>query len=228
MSKKYKEYSEENYIETSPILTIENHKKIINQMEKKICRIIINNYSKGSGFFCKIPLDNRDFIGLVTCHHFLNKESIYANNIIIIELNNGEVKKEITIDESRVFYTKEEYDITIVEIIPDDKIDLSNCLELDNKYYDIHNYERIYEKQLVYVLHYPNGDECLSSYGNLNVVQDSNKYKIHHYCSTKYGSSGSPIILLNNLKVIGIHIGGLNKHNINVGNLNILYTIILY
>ena len=35
--------------------------------------------------------------------------------------------------------------------------------------------------------------------------------KINHYCNTKDGSSGSPILSLNNFKVIGVHYGGLNE-----------------
>ena len=40
-----------------------------------------------------------------------------------------------------------------------------------------------------------------------------------HFCSTKAGSSGSPIINLLNYKVIGIHKGTMEKRNWNLGSL---------
>ena len=36
---------------------------------------------------------------------------------------------------------------------------------------------------------------------------------IIHNCHTTYGSSGSPILSLNTLKVIGIHSGGIKNDN---------------
>ena len=42
--------------------------------------------------------------------------------------------------------------------------------------------------------------------------------KIRHYCNTEKGSSGSPILSLNNFKVIGVHFGGSEKNiKINLG-----------
>ena len=40
----------------------------------------------------------------------------------------------------------------------------------------------------------------------MDIVFNKNEYYIRHECSTSGGSSGSPIILLNNSKVIGIHL----------------------
>ena len=39
---------------------------------------------------------------------------------------------------------------------------------------------------------------------------------IKHTCSTNYGSSGAPILLLETLKVIGIHTGSLNIFNFGI------------
>ena len=51
------------------------------------------------------------------------------------------------------------------------------------------------------------------AYGNIKQIQD--KKNIYHTCCTEEGSSGSPILSLNNYKVIGIHYGsyhlGFNK-----------------
>jgi len=44
------------------------------------------------------------------------------------------------------------------------------------------------------------------SYGLMKDVL--NDKKINHYCNTKDGSSGSPILSLSNFKVIGVHFEG--------------------
>ena len=59
----------------------------------------------------------------------------------------------------------------------------------------------------LYILHYPN-QLCAVSYGILSNISE---YNIEHKCSTDYGSSGSPILSLNTLKVIGIHKGSKKK-----------------
>ena len=55
------------------------------------------------------------------------------------------------------------------------------------------------------------------SYGILNGIKD--EYNIIYNWSTEHGSSGSPILQLSNQKIIGIHKGGVNKHNYNRGTL---------
>ena len=51
------------------------YKKIIEQMEKNICRILIGK-NQGTGFFCKIPYLNNDEMlpVLVTNNHIINKD----------------------------------------------------------------------------------------------------------------------------------------------------------
>ena len=72
--------------------------------------------------------------------------------------------------------------------------------------------------EIIYILQYPLGIECFVSYGQLDVVKNKNNYYIKHNCSTQYGSSGSPIILIENSKVIGIHLQGYNIKNYNNDN----------
>ena len=61
------------------------------------------------------------------------------------------------------------------------------------------------------------------SYGNIKQIQDQN---ICHLCSTENGSSGSPILSLQNFKVIGIHFGS-SHLKFNKGTL-IKYPIIKF
>jgi len=95
----------------------------------------------------------------------------------------------------------------MIEIKPDiDKI--NNFLEIDDKVLEIEC-----KKKSIYILHYPR-DKRLVSYGLMKDIL--NGKTISHYCNTEGGSSGSPILLLNSFKVIGVHFGG-QKGELNYG-----------
>ena len=63
------------------------------------------------------------------------------------------------------------------------------------------------------------------SYGKPPILDELNKSKIYHYCTTKEGSSGSPILLIKNQKLIGIHYGSSKNYEYNNGTL-LIYSII--
>ena len=69
---------------------------------------------------------------------------------------------------------------------------------------------------------YPEDKDIVVSYGKPPILNES---EINHYCSTKEGSSGSPILLINNQKLIGIHYGHSKQFNFNKGTL-IIYSIV--
>ena len=201
---------EEGLIEEQPIpVDIEGTKLILSQMENCICKIVKDNGHKGTGFFCLIPFpDNNNLLKvLITNNHILNENDIQNYKMIKFIMYNKERKieeeKKIRIDESRKKFTikneEEGIDLTIIEIrqYKDEINDFlrvdDNILELDCK------------RKSIYILHYPK-DKRLVSYGLLNDIYEGKK--INHYCNTEYGSSGSPILSLNNFKVIGVHYGG--------------------
>ena len=69
-----------------------------------------------------------------------------------------------------------------------------------------------YSNSAIYIIHYPKpGEEAFVSYGMIKGKYIDEKYIFNHDCSTGLGSSGSPILYLNN-KVIGIHLFDLFKH----------------
>jgi len=112
------------------------------------------------------------------------------------------IEKKIRIDEFRkkltILNEEEGIDITIIEIKPNrDKI--NNFLEIDDKILEL---ECI--RKSIYILHYPK-DKLLVSYGLIKDILDGKT--INHFCNTENGSSGSPILSLNNFKVIGVHYG---------------------
>ena len=184
---------------------------ILNQMKNCICKIIIRNTS-GTGFFCRIPELKKNF--LFTNYHIINENYIKENKEINILLDDN--KKDIKIDLGikRVKYFNKEYDITLIELKKIDKI--KEYLELDDDVFKDNQKAYYEEKKSLYILHYINGKNICVSYGLLNKIDN---YDIIHLCSTDNGSSGSPIINLENNKVIGIHKQGSVKFNFNKGTL---------
>jgi len=185
---------------------------ILSQMKNCICKIVNDDGRKGTGFFCKIPFPNKSNLlkVLITNNHVLNENDIKNGKIIKLIMYNKEqnIEKDIIIDNSRKRFTilniDEGIDITILEIKPiKDKID--EYLEIDDKIL-----EAECVRKSIYMLHYPK-DKILVSYGLMNDILKSKK--INHFCNTENGSSGSPIISLDNFKVIGVHYGGVGKLN---------------
>lgn len=78
------------------------------------------------------------------------------------------------------------------------------------------NLNNYFSKKSIYVLHYPKGDKVKVSYGLSNKILYN---KIQHYCRSEEGSSDSPILLLEEFKVIGVHIGApFHSFDYNIGN----------
>ena len=197
------------------IVSLESTEIIINQMKNNIVKIILNDGSKGTGFFCKIPyINNKELKVLITNNHVIDLNM----DKIIISINNDNEIKEIELN-NRIKYTNKEYDITIIEIKEEDNI--NNYLEIDK---NIMKKDKniIYINNSIYILQYPRGKSIGVSYGILKGIYEDKKNNFNHVCSTEEGSSGSPIINLINNKVIGIHKESNNNYNIglfiNYGN----------
>ena len=92
-----------------------------------------------------------------------------------------------------------------------------------NKNEEENDINNIHSSDSIYLINYPENKEVVVSYGQ---PPDFNKSEIFHKCSTKEGSSGSPILLINNQKLIGIHYGASKNFEFNKGTL-LLYYIIL-
>ena len=65
-------------------------------------------------------------------------------------------------------------------------------------------------------MHYQKGNKSEYSLGTIKVILEDG-VNIQHLCSTEEGSSGGPIINLENYKIIGIHKGYDDKHKVNLG-----------
>ena len=184
-------------------------KKIIKQMEKSIC-LIDHEDSKGTGFLCLIPYPNiNHFLRvLITCNHVLNNLTI-GNKIKLIFDN--EKPEEINIDKNRRTYTNEEHDITIIEL-KENEFDNNDYLEIDDLIYEENELDNIYKNKKIYIIHYPKGDEVRYSCDTITNIENN---IIEHCCTTDKGSSGAPILNLDNYQVIGIHMGYYKYENEN-------------
>ena len=213
------EEKKEDYIVDCPKpISFDCTEIIINQMKKNICKIKIEEkQNQGTGFFCKIPFPDQNNMlkVLITNNHIINEEILYKDNqeISIFIKEEKEMRKLNLNDRIKYTNDKKIYDITIIEIKEEDEI--NNYLELDeNLLNDIlknENENDNYIDKTLYIIQYPEG-ELSVSYGIMSVIYSDKKYKFIHKCSTKEGSSGSPILTLKN-KIIGIHTGGNKSHN---------------
>ena len=214
---------EENHNNEQIIISEEQSEKVVNQSKIYICKIIRevkkdgkNKKQFGTGFLCKIPFpDEFNCLPvLMTNHHVVSEKELLKEKKLTITFNNDKIKKIINITSERKIYSvskNELYDLTIIEIFPEeDKI--FHFLEIDTV--DMRN-KKI--NDVIYILQYPRGEESSISYGKICNIID---YLIVHNCSTLGGSSGGPIILLKNYKLIGIHRGTDDwlKNRLNYGS----------
>ena len=81
-------------------------------------------------------------------------------------------------------------------------MEINNIFEIDENIFT-ENDLSIFNNKTVYILHYPQGNFSSLSFNIIKKIVNNNE--IFHLCSTEHGSSGSPILNLDTLKVIGIH-----------------------
>jgi len=110
-------------------------------------------------------------------------------------------------------FTEINLDIVIIEIKSEDNIDKEYFLLPNIDYID--KYNDLKEKEIA-LLQFPKGGKLGFSKGK---IKEINKYEITHLSSTEPGSSGSPIFLIDSIKVIGIHKQGSKNNNENYGDL---------
>ena len=200
------------------VISYECTKKIIEQMEKFICKIKIGE-TIGTAFFCEIPFPNKNnkLSVLISNNHTINGDFLF-NKDSELEIHIKEKKDIIKLNlDKRMKYTNEEYDITIIELKETDEIE--NFLELDDIIIDDiinnNNKNKEFIDKTIYIIQYPES-ELSVSYGLLDNIYSDKNYNFIHKCSTKNGSSGSPIMNMSN-KIIGVHKEGY-KDEYNIGS----------
>ena len=218
--------SEKFLNDTPEPLSIKSIETILDQMKNSICKIY--NGKQGTGFFIKIPFNDIQLPVLITNNHIIDENDYINKKIITIYIGNENNGQNLKLDEKRKFYTNKNYDTTIIEIKED--IDgIKNFLILDDKIIECLSMNKdeiseflknIYLNKSIYILNYPEGKEIVASIGQPAKFIG---HEINHKCNTKTGSSGSPILLCENQKVIGVHFGLSNDFNKGIF---IIYSII--
>ena len=206
----------------SNILSYDTYNKNLNDLQKSIRRIVINNESYGTGFLMKLEKENTPFYCLITNEHVIPEELIEtkAEIKILYAQNNQKDVLKIKLDQGERFIRNYGYlgiDATAVQIFPEkDEIKKefffkNNNIELLSK----DNY-KILENKNIHILQYPGSGNVLSiSQGDYLGIFNINEF--YHSASTEPGSSGSPIFVFfdSTIIIFGIHKGG--KENRNVG-----------
>ena len=187
---------------------------IANKTLKSICKITVKTKKGtyyGTGFFMDIS-DSKKY--LLTNYHIINPNVI--NNDIEIEIHNNKTLKLNKNNRDIKYYPKPK-DITIIEMKNYD--DIYNDIEfLDYDADCLRKGYNIYKNVDVFSIEHPLGDSAACASGT---IINLNEYEFTHDINTDNGSSGCPIILLNNninlIKVIGIHKEGEYYNKINYG-----------
>ena len=189
------------------LIKLECAEKIIEQMKKNVCKIILDQM-QGTGFFCKIPFpDHNNMLPvLITSSHVINEEFLNKDDAkIVLEIKANPNVKELNLKD-RIKFTNKKYDTTIIELKAEDNI--SDFLELDDIIVDDIisdiNKNKILINERIYILEYVNGELNYST-GILSNIDENNKFLLRHKCGTGNGSAGSPILSVRTNRVIGIH-----------------------
>ena len=167
----------------------------ISDVRPSICKIIYkenNEINIGTGFFMNI----NEYKCLITNHHVLDET---INNKTITIQKHNEKKVDLKLNNKYINFF-DNLDITIINI--DDIKDILkdiNFLFCDLNY--TLGYEH-YKNNDIFALEYPKDD---IEVGSGKVIEILENFEFKHNIDTDFGSSGSPIILINTLKVIGIH-----------------------
>ena len=198
---------------------INNLKNIINLAKGTIKIILKINDNKeiplSSGFFLELERNNEPFYCLMTNAHVITQNLINNKETIKINYNNENNELLIKLDKKeRIIICFDEFkiDITIVEIIPKDKINKDYFL----KPKDNISYKNLKNKE-IQIIQYPKAEDISKSEGKIKTIWENFDYMFSHDASTLKGSSGSPIVLKGDNKVIGIHQGGNEKKSMNYG-----------
>ena len=122
-------------------ISLKQTEKIIEQMKRNNNIYRINN--KENGFFVKIPYKSKLLPVLITSNKVINTDDIQNNRNISLYLGDNKKIKTIKLDNNRLKYTNEKFDITILEIKENEDNSNNTYLELDD---EIINYFKLDKK----------------------------------------------------------------------------------
>ena len=209
--------SEDQYFNDKIINLNDLDEKTPQQVRRNITLLDLleTNRHCGSGFLCKICVDDNDnkLPVLITCHHLIEKNYFEKNNFLKFSIFEGkkEIPVKINLKLSRIIYCDENEDVTIIEIKNDDNLYIHSFLEMDNSI-NVKNPQILYTK--IYALHFPKGSRYVGySQGEISDLFDEFSFNADY--KSEPGSSGCPIIDYEKNLVVGIH-RGVYKYDDNI------------
>ena len=173
-------------------------------VRKSIGKITVDNKSS-SGFLILLDKRGHNFYCLMTNEQIITKEMIKQKKKIKFEFNNLEEKREIELNLDERFikeFTDIDIDVTIIEILPRDKIKREFFLEPNKEYTE--QFRELIDREIT-IIYYQSG-RLDHSFGT---IRELNKYEI---TINDEGLPGCPIFLRDSKEVVGIHKEG-NKAN---------------
>ena len=173
-------------------------------VRKSIGKITVDNKSS-SGFLILLDKRGHNFYCLMTNEQIITKDMIKQKKKIKFEFNNLEEKREIELNLDERFikeFTDIDIDVTIIEILPRDKIKREFFLEPNKEYTE--QFRELIDREIT-IIYYQSG-RLDHSFGT---IRELNKYEI---IINDEGLPGCPIFLRDSKEVIGIHKEG-NKAN---------------
>jgi len=187
---------------------------IANKVLESICKITIGineERSYGTGFF----MNYSDKLKcLMTNYHVINTS--VENKNIEIEIHNKK-KMKLKFKNRYTKYIEKPKDIAMIEIKESDEI-YKDIIFLDSDYNCVKSRYIKYKGVDVFSIQHPYGKGAACASGTIKNIYE---HEFDHNISTDNGSSGCPIILLNNninlIRVIGIHKDGIINKKINGG-----------
>ena len=207
--------------------TCTNHANLIPEsasdiIYNSIVKIRINKTLFGTGFFMKIKTNEKLKNFLLTCNHLINEQNIKSKDII--EISFGKLNKEnhfqikLDINERKIITFKPPIDITLIEILDLDNIPEDKYLFPDYNYKNGYDY---YKDKNLYMAGYPmidpsKSERAICSGKIIKINNKDNEFSLS--LDSRACSSGSPICLIDNKCVVGIHKQGDKILPINYGS----------
>ena len=189
----------------------EENLNLINKVKKSICEIIKDN-GYGIGYFCKIKFEDNEICCLFSNNHVIAEDILLNKENIKIKFNN-EIYN-ILLKLKRRIWNNKNLDFICIEIINDDKlITKIEPFEIDTNCYNIeYNVENYDKKEIILV--------SIGGKGNIELYKDIIYYEKNNnerfYYNNKIDNIGGPIILNNNLRLVGINCGFEKNKNIGI------------
>lgn len=179
----------------------------LNNVSTSICKIMVSYNGEGwsgTGFFMEVRRGKKNYFFLISNEHVIKYNIAVDKLDIKIKTKKGNIYA-IKLDGRMraVICLTAPIDITAVEILPSDKL----FGEIDFLSYDVNCEKGQYSQYInknIYILQHPDGKPTTHVSGG-KILNISDGYEIAHNADTDYGSSGSPIILISNNRVIGVH-----------------------